>query len=126
MRRPDPQDERPPRPALLWFALLATPALWLVWFMGAYLYTEGTCGAAGEAARSLGVTVTTVLVIVTVLAAGVSGLATAGTFLLRRRARRTAPIHDDFLPEVGFVTGLLFTFVLTAHLIPITMIGACG
>lgn len=126
MRRPSPTDERPPRRILLWASLLGTPLLWFAWFMAAYAYTEATCGAAGEASRALGVTVTTVLLIATLIVAGLSGIATAATYLIRRRAARTAPIYDDFLPQAGFIGGLMITFILAAHLIPIAIIGACG
>lgn len=126
MKRPAPGEERPPRRVLLWFTLLGTPLLWFVWFMAAYAYTEATCGAAGQASQALGVTVTTVLLVATLVVAGASGVLTAVTFVVRRRAHRTAPIHDDFLPEVGVVMGLLVTFVVAAHLIPIAIIGACG
>lgn len=126
MRRPAPEAERPPRRLLLWSTLLATPSLWFVWFMAAYVYTEATCGAAGQASQALGVTVTTVMLVATLVAAGASGVLTAVTFMVRRRAHRTAPIHDDFLPEVGLVMGLLVTFVVASHLIPIAIVGACG
>lgn len=126
MRPRSPTDEKPPRRILLWAALLGTPLLWFAWFMAAYAYTEATCGAAGVASEALGVTVTTVLLVATLIVAALSGVATAVTYLIRRRAARTAPIYDDFLPQAGFLAGILITFIVTAHLIPIAIIGACG
>lgn len=129
MTRPSetrPPERRPPPPWLLWLAFLTTPALWMAYFLLAYVFTEATCGAAGRVSTEVGVPVGAVLAVATVIVSAISGAATVATNRVRRRTARTEPLYDDFLPRVGYVMGLLITYVLLAHLIPIAILGACA
>jgi hypothetical protein len=123
--RPSQPGPAPPPDWLLWASLLATPALWLAYFMAAFVFTEVTCGAARATAGRSSVAVDTLLLVATLAVVALSALL---TWMARRvgvRAARNAVAYDDFLPRLGFVVGLLFTFVLAGHLIPLVMIGAC-
>ena len=126
-RRPSeaPPDLRPPPWWLLWAAFLFTPALWFGFFMVAYVYTEAVCSTARWMATGVGTTVTTVLFVATLVVALISGGFTLYTRRVRRHAERTSDVYDDFLPRVGYVTGLLVTLVLFAHLVPIVLVGGC-
>lgn len=121
-RSPHAGPPPPPR-ALLWASLLATPLLWFASFMAAFLYAEATCsaptpdGGAGD--------VDTVLTVAMLATAVLSGAITLATHRIARRARSNRERYDDFLPQAGFLTGLLFTFVVLAHLVPIALVGAC-
>lgn len=50
---------------------------------------------------------------------------TALAYRVRRRTEETPYAADDFLPHLGFVTGLLFTFVLSVEIMPILIVGGC-
>jgi hypothetical protein len=120
--RPEP---RPPARWLLWTAALGPLALWFAYFMAAYLYTEAACGVARGAAAGRGLGPDAVLLVATLGAVAISGALTYLAHRLAGRTARTAPAFDDFLPRLGRVVGLLVTFVLAAHLVPVLWLGAC-
>jgi hypothetical protein len=122
---PRTPEIRPPPRWSLWLAALGPLVLWFVYFMAAYLYTEATCEAARWAARGGGFAPDLVLLVGTLVAVAISGGLTVFAYALAGRTARTHDVHDDFLPKLGRVMGLLFTVVLAAHLIPIVLLGVC-
>lgn len=123
---PTKPEIRPPPRWSLWLAALGPLAVWFVYFMAAYLYTEAACAATRWAARGGGFEPDLVLFVGTLVAVATSGGLTVFAYALARRTARTHAVHDDFLPKLGRVMGLLFTVVLAAHLIPIVLLGVCG
>ena len=126
MNRRTESGALPPPGWLLWASFLLTPVLWFVWFMAAYVFNEATCGAVANVSSGLGVAVGSVLFLATALVVLASAGATWLSVRVRRRAVRSAPVYDDFLPHVGTVMGWLVTFVIAAHLIPLVLVGTCG
>jgi len=112
----------PPR-WLLWVSFFGAPGVWLVHFMLAYVFTEATCGllgaSSGGGARAA-------------LVFGTGGFVLGSltlTFLayrVRRRALKSEPRYDDFLPRVGFIQGFLFTFAIVLEGLPIFFVPVCG
>lgn len=116
---------QPPAPWRLWTAALGSLILWFVYFMAAYLYTEAACDVATWASSGRGFAPDTVLFVSTLVAVALSGALTYGASRMARHTARTHRVYDDFLPKLGAAMGLLFTFVLAAHLIPIVWLGVC-
>jgi hypothetical protein len=118
-------EPRPPARWLLWTAALGPLALWFAYFMAAYLYTEAACAMALGASAGRGFEPDAVLLAATLGSVATSGALTYLAHRLAARTARTAPAFDDFLPRLGRVVGLLVTFVLAAHLVPVLWLGAC-
>lgn len=117
------EASRPPERWLLWLSFLGAPALWLGHFLLAYLLSEAACNGDGSSSWPLGLN--GLLLLLTLLFVAASFGLTLLAYRLRQRVTRTPPVFDDFLPRLGFVTGLLFTFILSFEFIPIFMLGGC-
>lgn len=90
--------------------------------MLAYVFTEATCGLLGASSGGGGVRAS--LIFGTGAFALGSLVLTFLAYRVRRRALKSEPRYDDFLPRVGFIQGFLFTFAillegLAAFLLPL-------
>lgn len=119
-RRVDDSGPTPPPDWQLWTSFFGAPVLWLLHFLLFYLAVERFCAVGGD--ESFG---RWALAGATALAA----LAAAGLSLVAwrvgLRAKRSAVGYDDFLPQVGLITGLAAAFVLVLEGLPLLFVGIC-
>ena len=120
--RTSERSEVPARWAL-WLSFAGAPGLWLVHFLLAYLLVEGSCRAPGV--NDSLPTVRWILIVGTAAFALATAALTLFTRRLRVRTEASDPVYDDFLPQVGLLAGLLFTFILLVELASIFFLGVC-
>lgn len=103
-----------------WVAFAAAPLAWLVHFLLAYAGGEGLCslGVAPATGRVVLLASSTLFVLIAVAA-------TLFSWRVYRRAARTAPAYDDFLPRVGLLSGLLFAFAIVVEAVPLFVLELC-
>jgi hypothetical protein len=101
----------------IWLTLLGAPVLWLVHFLLAYLYSEAACNVGG---------LSRVDRIVLPLAGILFALGTLVITFFTLRIRDQARLEGtDVLLEIGFLMGLLFTFVLLIETLGVFFIERC-
>jgi hypothetical protein len=100
-----------------WLALLGTPVLWLVHFLLVYMYSEFACayGPLSTLDRA-------VLLIGGLLFA----LGTLVITVFTYRAKGRAKEENTGLFTIGFLMGLLFTFVLLVESLSVFFIESCA
>ncbi len=108
------RDAKIPPRWVLWLCFLGTPALWLAHFLFVYAFSE----AAWQARSDTALSVNGVLLVATLLFAAASLALSVLAFRTRRKVTMPPVAFDNFLPNVGLVTGLLFTFVILVELLP--------
>ena len=100
----------------LWLALLSAPVLWLVHFLLACVFSEAACnlGTLSSVDR-------TVLLFGGILFA----LGALVTSFFTYRARGQVVEENNVLLGIGFLMGLLFTFVLLMETLSVFFIKEC-
>lgn len=112
---------RPPPDWQLWAGFLGAPTLWLLHFLLFYLAVERFCAVGGEEAFGR-----LALLAGTVLAAAAAAGWTLAALRLARRAGRTPPMYDDFLPRVGVMAAGMTVFILLLEAMPLLFVNVCG
>jgi hypothetical protein len=102
----------------IWLVLLGAPGLWLVHFLLAYLYTEAACSTTNLSSIDRSIP----------LVAGiVFAFGTLVTSVYTFRELQCVDLEENkVLLEIGFLLGLLFTFILLIETLAGYFVGGCG
>lgn len=114
----------------IWFGLLGGAAAWTLHLMGSYAIGEFGCAGALHGVRWLGINATCwILILFSLLAAGVAGASAWMGHLTDREAGRQAPPGEDgetderrpilFAGHTGMVMSGWFLFIILVQSIPI-------
>jgi hypothetical protein len=108
----------------LWFGLFGGAVAWTIHLMLGYAIAEFGCVSSFRDARFLGITgvawaILTMTALTLILAVGALWVAWRSKRLLLTEIREQEEEPDEFMPQAGWITSLVFVAIIVAQTVPV-------